>query len=52
MSESEALRKVVKAWEALPEGRYSPREVERWLCREMKPAIDAARAELSKGKGE
>jgi len=46
----EALRKVVEAWEALPEGHYSPREVERWMHRHMKPAIDAARAALSTTK--
>lgn len=43
-----ALRKVVEAWESLPEGDYSPEVIARWLKRQMKPAIDYARAVLTK----
>ncbi|MFA6180470.1 MAG: hypothetical protein WC696_12730 [Candidatus Methylopumilus sp.] len=47
MSDSDkALKKIIKAWEALPEGNYTPRQIERWLCDRMKPAIDAGRAAL------
>ena len=46
--EGEALRAVVAAWEALPGGRdYSIRIVQDWLVKDMKPAIDAARAALA-----
>ncbi len=40
----QALGHVVRAWDRLPEGVYTPGELERWLVRHMKPAIDAARA--------
>lgn len=40
----------VSAWEALPEGRYSPRTVEKWLNASMKPYADAARRFLNAGK--
>jgi hypothetical protein len=40
----EALRNIIEAWEALPGGRpHADIAVERWLRREMKPAIDRAR---------
>jgi macrodomain Ter protein organizer (MatP/YcbG family) len=39
----EALRNVVRAWEALPRGNHTPAEVEGWMHRHMKPAIDRAR---------
>lgn len=38
-----ALTKVIAAWEALPMGHYSAREIERWMHDHMKPAIDKAR---------
>lgn len=42
--ELRTLRKIVKAWEALPGGRnYSYHEIQDWLIEDMKPAIDAAR---------
>lgn len=40
------LKNLIKAWEALPRGRYSPYEVEAWLAGHMKPAIDEARRAL------
>lgn len=44
-----ALSGIVSGWEALPGGRnYMPGEIERWLKDNMKPAIDAARIELSR----
>lgn len=42
------LEKIIKAWESLPgDRRYSVGEVQSWLINTMKPAIDAARKELS-----
>lgn len=42
-----ALRKVIMAWEELPGNQqYSPREIERWLSKSMKPALDQARKTL------
>jgi hypothetical protein len=42
------LRKVVKAWEALPGNQsYSRIVVQSWLIKDMKPAIDKARAALA-----
>jgi DICT domain-containing protein len=39
-----ALRNIIRAWEALPGGQsYTDIAVERWLRRDMKPAIDRAR---------
>lgn len=38
-----ALRKCVRAWEALPQGNHSPRTVEAWMRDFLKPAIDNAR---------
>ena len=37
------IMQVIEAWEALPGGYHSPKEVERWMHNYMKPAIDAAR---------
>ena len=52
MSDSlELLRHVVKAWESLPEGNYSPRMIEMWLRSEMKPAIDEIRQYLKESDG-
>jgi len=41
-----ALAAVVDAWNQLPEGYYSPTEVDAWLHTSMKPAIDRARVVL------
>jgi hypothetical protein len=46
MTEREALQQLVKAWEALPTGNYSPRQIQRWLSEHIKPAIDKARLVL------
>jgi hypothetical protein len=46
-SDRELLIKMVEAWEALPGGRnYSPGEVERWLVKDMAPAINKIRRAL------
>lgn len=42
-----ALIGVVRAWNALSAGYYSPREIQFWLSNDLKPAIDAARSALS-----
>lgn len=47
MTEKQALKKIVAAWESLPEGNHSPRVVERWMREKMKPAIDTCRDVLS-----
>lgn len=44
---TDALERVVKAWESLPGNtHYSPLEIERWLRTRMAPAIDNARRAL------
>jgi ribose 1,5-bisphosphokinase PhnN len=45
--ERAALRDVVKAWEVLTMGYYSPREIEEWLKRDMQPVINNARRILA-----
>ena len=37
------------AWEALPGGRHSQRDVQNWLVNVMKPAVDRARAARQTG---
>jgi len=44
---NKTVRKLIRAWESLPEGTYSPRQIQDWLVRKMKPAIDAARKGVS-----
>ena len=39
----EALKRIVEAWESLPEGRYTAKEISIWLLSCMKPTIDKAR---------
>lgn len=39
-----ALRGVIAAWEATKAGETTPREIQRWLVEDMKPAIDEARS--------
>ena len=46
-TEREALKNLVKAWEALPGGDYGSDVVERWLKESMSPAINAAHAVLA-----
>lgn len=41
-----ALRNVVRAWDVLTEGDYSPRVVENWLQEHMEPPISVARIAL------
>lgn len=45
-----ALESLVRAWERLPSGHYSPREIERWLREEMTPAINIARDALARSE--
>lgn len=40
------LKALVDACGAIPPGSYSPKEIEDWLCRDMKPAVERARATL------
>lgn len=44
---SNTRRQIIQAWERLPQGNYNPRIIEFWLSNDMKPAIDAIRAELA-----
>lgn len=42
-------KRVIKAWESLKgDKNYTPKEIEKWLINEMKPAIDGLRKELKK----
>jgi hypothetical protein len=41
------VAEVIAAWDALPEGDYQPRRVERWLRENMHPAMNRARAALA-----
>jgi hypothetical protein len=42
-----ALRSLIKAWDALPGGKYhSPWEVEEWLKKDMAPAVSRGRKVL------
>jgi len=44
-----ALNQVCDAWEALKGGcQYSPDEIQTWLSRHMKPALDKARRTLGR----
>ena len=44
-------KRVIKAWESLKgDKNYTPKEIEKWLINEMKPAIDGLRKELKKNK--
>lgn len=42
----DALRNIIRAWEATKPGNTTAREIQRWLVEDMKPAIDAARSAL------
>lgn len=46
MTETEALHSVLKAWEALPQGRHTPRQVETWMREHMWHAANDAREAL------
>ncbi len=49
----DALENLVDAWESLPGGRnYSPREVEAWMSKKLKPAFDRARRVLGRQIGD
>lgn len=43
MTELEAIKNIVKAWESTKSGNTSVKEIQRWLVEDMKPAIDLAR---------
>lgn len=45
-----ALSDLIDAWEALPEGNYSPGAIERWLRHHMKPAVDAGRSAIGRSE--
>ena len=46
--DKELLLNVVKAWESLPgDSEYSAEDVEHWLAKKMKPAIDKIRVHLN-----
>ena len=34
---------IIPAWENLPEGNYTPAQIENWLVNEMAPAINHLR---------
>ncbi len=36
-------KELILAWEALPEGNHTPKEVESWLKNSMKPVMDRLR---------
>ncbi len=41
------VKKLIKAWESLKgDENYTPKEIEKWLVNEMKPAIDKLRKKL------
>ncbi len=43
------VKKLIKAWESLKgDKNYTPKEIEKWLVNEMKPAIDRLRKKLNK----
>jgi hypothetical protein len=44
------IKQIVKAWEKLDEGEYSPSEIEHWLIYNMQPAINKCRAYLQEVK--
>jgi hypothetical protein len=46
----ESANKLVDAWESLPEGFHSPKEIGEWLAKTMKPAIDDLRNFLGRSK--
>ncbi len=51
---AEAMKVIgggIAAWEALPEGNYSPKTIERWLKDNLKPHADAARAFIAGNGG-
>lgn len=50
MTEREALRNVVKAWDSLRMGDYPRDIIETWLADKMKPAIQKARRVLDHGE--
>jgi hypothetical protein len=43
------VKKLIEAWESLEGNKnYSPKDIERWLIKDMKPAIDSLRKKLKK----
>lgn len=50
MEHIEDLKKIVAAWEKLPEGYHSPKEVERWLVRHMSPVINKFRKKIAESE--
>ena len=43
-------RELIKAWESLDEGHYTPRKIQKWLVDVMKPSIDHLREALASNK--
>lgn len=50
MKQRAALKKIVEAWDSLPEGDYQSRTIEAWLIEPMAPAIAEAREVLKNGQ--
>lgn len=43
------VKKLIEAWESLEgDKHHSSKDIERWLIKDMKPAIDALRKKLKK----
>ena len=41
-----AIKKLIKAWESLPQGKHPPKVIADWLKNEMSPAINKLREEI------
>ena len=39
------IDRVIEAWDVLPDGEYTPREIEHWLRYNIKPAINKLKEE-------
>lgn len=50
MKRTEALKKIVEAWDSLPMGDYSHKVIASWLINPMAPAIADAREVLKDGQ--
>ena len=43
------VKNLIKAWESLEgDKNYTPKEIQKWLIEEMKPAIDKLRETVKK----
>ena len=49
MTDREIIHMLIDAWEALPGNRhYHGRDIERWLSKDMTPAINKARKAIGR----